>query len=266
MKEEKHLGTARSRPDGVVFYSNLVPGIGITSIVSKKGEIIAKPSITFIQDFLGAFVATDYKVSQKAIVIFNLCVGIATLIIAILSKNFWFGFGMFYFLAFASKNFLELIPFAFKLKFGNERMRSLGRFHAAEHQVKNAYRSIKEDRVPTKEEVMASSRFSKYCGSVPLIRNFVIYTALPFEMIFLGGHHALAYTIALLMTITVLVLDIKFNILRFMQVLVTNKPTDLEIDVAMEGFRKFLELENKLENADIDDLAAILNRLYIFPE
>jgi len=254
---------ARSRTDGIVFYSTRRPWLGITSIVTEEGEIIAEPSIVILQDFIGAFTEMDKKLSRKAFIIINICLCIISIIASICMKNPWITFGTIYFVILASEYFFDLIPFAFQLKLGNKKMKRLGRFHAAEHKVRNAYRALNYKRMPTREEVQKASRFSKYCGSRFAIRKLILYTTISIVIVFLGPSSHIYFTSLIILLIVVL-LDTKYNILLFTQVLVTNKPTDTEIDVAMEGFRKYLEFEEIMENGTNEDREKIYNNMYIF--
>ncbi len=244
---DKHVESARSEFDGIVFYSNTVPFLGVRSIVTVDGRYIARPTWLSLEDFFG-FISGNglrkYVLDRKSILMMN----ILLLLLAVTTMDPWIIFGMVYFVVFASKYFYQLVTFSAAIKFGDAR--SVGRFHSAEHKVVNAYNTLK--RIPTMEELTSFSRFSNECGSRKLIKHSLIYTLISIEIMVLGRMDGYAYLIGLVITSILIALISRFNWDCYFQVLVTNKPTAVELQVAYNGIIAFDNMESDVESECLD--------------
>ena len=241
---------ASSEKDGIVFYSNRIPGMGVISTVLPDGSIRAEPIPAVVKDFLEAINGDgplkDYHVNKQTVIIIDSLLIIA----AIISTKFWWIWGAFYFAFATSQDFIQSVVLIATLKLGKSKQ--LARFHAAEHMSLNAYQSL--GRVPTLEEIKKYSRFSKYCGSRKMIEtNFFYSLIILIFIIFESNSFIPLIILGVLMLILKLTHTPVFKVLGFLQILVTNKPTDLELNVAIEGLKELEKFEDDfaemMENA-----------------
>ena len=123
----------------------------------------------------------------------------------------------------------------------NEDVKSLTRYHAAEHAVINAYN--KTSKVPTLQSIRTYSSYLSSCGSLD---NNV------FAILFIGlGIGNFLYTnlsfIIFILTFYVIILILaKLNLLSWTEALVLSKPTDDEYSVAIKA------LEAELLNESVE--------------
>lgn len=244
---EKRVESARSQSDGIIFYSNQVPMLGVRSYVTDDGRYVAGPTITIMEDifgFLDGEGLMKYVLEKKVVILLNLLL----LVLILLTHDFWLIFGAVYFIVFASKHMYQLIAFVLAIKIGEAR--SVGRFHSAEHMAVNAYNTLK--RIPSFDEICACSRFTLDCGSRILIRRSLIYTIISLEIMTFGRMNGYVYLAIIIVTSIVIALFDKFKWYKFFQVLVTNKPSKVELMVAYKGIVAFDRMENDIENECCD--------------
>lgn len=117
----------------------------------------------------------------------------------------------------------------------DEKIRSLARFHGAEHSVINAFYDLR--RVPTLEEVKRYSMFSLRCGSLPQVSKLGITLISSIAVLFPSYWNILALAILAVIAIT---LD-KAGKLYFMEFLVVSKPKDAEYEIAIKGLSKAIQ-------------------------
>lgn len=111
------------------------------------------------------------------------------------------------------------------------------KFHAAEHMIVNAYSKL--HRIPSLEELRKYSRFSTRCGTNKLL---TILNACIISLI------SLLFKLdsrLLFIVMMILCACILFGLLNFVQILVTEPPTDRELNVAIEGLKAWLENEQE---------------------
>ena len=252
---ERIIKQARSQDNGILFYSSSFPFLGVKSIITDNGQYVAGPTVTIVDDivdFFGGEVLKDYVLTKRYLYVINLVLLIISLEIFIYTKNYWIIFAILYFIVFSSKYLYQFILFAIGIKFGKAKI--LGRFHAAEHMVVEAYNNLK--RVPTISEIKEYSRFSKYCGSMTLIKNALLFTIITLEMIiFWGTNSNITYCIVLCITLLVYIFNHHFGFFKYLQIFLTNKPTEVELQVALEGIKEFDKLENAIKSDNIDSLS-----------
>ena len=229
---------ARSTVDGIVFYSETVPTVGVVSSVTEDGQIQAKSKFLGISDFLGndSISSLLSKKLNKWIVI---VLDIVLILLSILSDNPCAILATVYFSINASYVFYSLLYLVYCMKFGN--MKSLARFHAAEHKAVNTYSSLK--RVPTFEELKNASMFVPACGSRVGIRLVIFQTLISIELWLLLPISGWFYLIAVFLTALLCHLDTKFHIFLPLQFLFVSQPTDIELQVALEGLKVYDKME-----------------------
>ena len=246
----RKIEKALSKRDGIIFYSSNVPSMAVETTINEKGEfeskVIPRGFLDFME-FLGFYTndsyATSVKLDKKVVYSFY----IALIIVCFWNFGFSIGLAAIYFALTMQVENLGFILAVFKIKFGKEK--SISRFHAAEHMAINAYNSL--GRIPTIDEIKNFSRLSKHCGSEYYFR--IIFISISFTILIgISANNFLLYISILISAITILILERKYKILRFMQFFVTNKPTDLELRLAIKGLdelEKFdKEFEEKYEN------------------
>lgn len=121
-----------------------------------------------------------------------------------------------------------------------ERVENTGKFHGAEHMVCNAFRKL--ERIPTLEEIVSYSRFSKNCGT-----NF--HTAMlmwcVFALVATLIPNEIYMFIGMVLESAVILILLQSGHLNFMQRFTTEEPTERELIVAIEAMKVFIENENK---------------------
>ncbi len=245
MEEKKKISCARSKENGIVFYSNKVPVLCYEAYLDKKGEIQTRllPSkISEWKDYCGMFITVSDEHRKN----FIKCLKGILLVFAILSiiatKNFSIALGLVYFSFLAVEDVVDFGIAAFEIKRGS--LKSTGRFHSAEHMAIAAYK--KYQRVPTMEEVKKSSRLDKECGSRIIIDPIMLLILLVMIMCSCAYISLFAYFALAAIFIVFVIIEKRYNFFRVFQVLVTNKPTDKELEVALAGIKMFEEMETQL--------------------
>lgn len=232
---------AYSKRNGIVFYYNDCPGMAVEAYIENgeiKTQIVPKGFLNFIERF-GFYYdepnTMHFELNPKIIVLFD----IVLVAISIFTMDLNLIFASLYFSLTTSFDLFIFLKIIRNLKFGKDK--SAGRYHAAEHMSINAYNTL--HRIPTVEEVKKFSRFSKNCGSERNIRNIVIFSSL--SILIAINISKFSFWLILLYPILfiLMILDMKYSILRFLQILVTNKPTDLEINVAIKGIEELEKFE-----------------------
>lgn len=174
----------------------------------------------------------------------------------LLIKNFFLVALSIYFSLFVSFDFFNLILSSYLMKSKNGSLVSLAKFHSAEHMAVNAYEQLQ--RIPTLGEIKRFSRFSKDCGFMLIIHRIVTHLSVIILLLFAIGGNMLAYSFALAIIPTFMVIAWRKGWFEFLQVLVTTPPTDNELEVAIEGLKKFEEMEEAL-NSQPSFVSAIMS-------
>ena len=255
MKDTSKITNASSEQDGIVFYSEKFPGLGVTSNVMPDGSIRAVPYPVIIKDFLdlwGDGLLKDYTISRRTVVAINLLIIVAS----IFSRNIWLIYSALFFSVYASRRFYQMIVIFAAVKCG--KLKNYGRFHSAEHMAINAYNTL--GHVPSLDEIKHYSRFTKYCGSrIPIGECFYRLLMSLIPAIF-GAYCTSVFIIVAV--ILLVVPDEKLMQLYYLnplQFFVTNKPTDLELNVAIEGLKELERFEVELEKQLKDMMEMVEN-------
>lgn len=240
MKKHKEIIEARSIRNGIIFRSNTFGMIGTEALLHDDGTIHTR---TIPMELYEQVTYPLEKTTLSKWKIFGIDILIIFLIF-ILTKNIQFVLATIYFSIFNSVDFFLLIKYSYKLKSKKSKRYSLGKFHAAEHMVINAYEKLQ--RVPTIEEIKNFSRFSKYCGSTDILFKITLYTIISLIIVFSPTENIFFSLIIIGIVYFILNILKKLGVLNFLQILVTNKPNNKELELAIEGVKSFETLEKKL--------------------
>lgn len=248
MEERKYISEARSKKNGIVFYSNICPMIGTETFRDDSGTIHSRIILANLDkfiDYLGILNEKDKSFNKRIAIVFD---AILISLCLLLSKNLCTVLAAIYFSVLASFDFFRFVEVVYQMKSKKGKERSTARFHAAEHMVINAYEKLQ--RVPTFDEVKKSSRFSKECGSRNIINKLCFYTLISLTIAFAAKLNSLVYCILIISIFIFTVISKYTGWLRFMQVFITTPPSDSEIELAIEGVKAFEKMEEKLNNKD----------------
>lgn len=236
MRSEIKINHAHSMDDGIQFYSKRHKGCVAIATADKSGNI--KTEWTTIKEYKNK---QDKIAKMKKDVIFILCVLPFTIIFAILLE--WAIrqkpiLGLRFFLI--GYAFMILSMFIIRNIIKRRKEKNNYKFHSAEHMVINAYRELK--RVPTLKEIRGYSRFSNTCGTNETTVT-VISGILMFFCTFLTNQ---LYMLMVMLAGNIIILILlRFGYLNFLQRYTTAVPTEIELRVAIEGMRVWLENEKK---------------------
>lgn len=234
---------ARSRKNGIVFYSNSIPLIMVKSTINEKGEIRTRiiDEITDREEQLKE--QNNEKSNFRKILIKAYLIDIIILLIMLFSQvDSRLFTGMVTFSIVGTHYLYKVLYNIYDIKY---KYKSLGRFHSAEHMVVNAYNKL--NRIPTLEELKKSSRFSNHCGSNKINCIIIVFTFISFAGPFLIKMGIIKYLIIMILTPIIIMILFSIGAINILQVFVTNKPTDVELQVAMEGLKKYEDLEKQIQ-------------------
>ncbi len=236
--EKNYNVCARSKRNGIIFYSQKCSLFGSETFRDESGKIqtrIVPIEFDNYKDYL------ENKSQKKNL---PLIFDIMLLTICLLSENIWFIIAAGQFSLFVSFELFEFIERSCQRKSKKGNTKSIARYHSAEHMVINCYEKLK--RIPTFEEVKKASRFHKRCGSSANINNIVMYLLLSLSTAFVANWSIIfCLSLCILIVIFRLFAD-KKGWLRFLQVFVTAKPSDEDIELAIEGIKNYEIMEADL--------------------
>ena len=286
MKDNKRIFNASSVDNGIIFYSSIVPNIGVKTYYNESGEIksryISKREeiLEITRETLKYNWGRILSIAHISIIFIGLIAYLCTNNIALwmLALSIIFT-GVYENIIYMLVTFKE-----FKTKKGKKR--PLARFHAAEHMSINVYNKI--HRVPTYEEVEKESRFSKYCGSMKSFNEtfLKIIQCIIFYLLSINGQNiflkiksiaievnvTIGYYVVLISMIVIVFLltfigyyTIKLIIernalLTFMEVLYTEKPGEREINLAIKGIENYELMEKRLKEMSKAIVIDVKNR------
>lgn len=248
MKNNHTRFNARSKTDGIIFYSNTFPFWGMETSIDDSGNIHSRFIPSYCErfsDYVDRTNTENTKVKKWKIIVFNILIILSSILAFIFSKNISFILSAVFFSAFVTSDFFNLMKITFENKSKNNKNYSKAKFHAAEHMVVNAYEKL--ERLPTLEEVKNFSRFHKHCGSNHKIFKVLIFSLYSIVIIFCSIN-PIAYCILVVLVILFGFVAEKYGLLNFLQVLVTNKPSDKELELVIEGLLQFEMMEENLQS------------------
>ncbi|MCI8444376.1 MAG: DUF1385 domain-containing protein [Clostridia bacterium] len=238
MKKTKHITRARSKKNGIIFYSNLSSFVASETFRDDSGTIHSRVVLVPLHG-LNDYLETsnhinkfNWKVIAFDIILVNVC---------LLSRNLDFVLASIYFSIFVSFELFMFIELVYQMKSKKGKERSTAKFHAAEHMVINAYQRLQ--RIPTFKEVKNFSRFSKKCGSRRILYKISTHSLISLAIAFLPECNYLF--LYLFIHIFMIIANYK-GWLEFLQVFITTPPSDSEIELAIEGIKNFEKMEEKL--------------------
>lgn len=252
--EKIKIKKARSRKDGIVFYSSGIPLIMVKSTVNEKGEIRTRviDQITEREEDLKEQEGNKRKNMLIKAYLTDLIILTIMILLKVDTRLFT---GMVTFSIVGTHYLCPVLYNIYNIKY---KYKSLGRFHSAEHMVINAYTNL--GRIPTWEELKKSSRFSNHCGSNKANGLIITVTFLSFAGPFLIKMGVVKYLIIMTLIPIIIAVLSYVGAINILQVFVTNKPTDIELRVALEGLKKYDDLERQIQ--DISDIEVFV---YIMP-
>lgn len=147
------------------------------------------------------------------------------------------------------KNLLSILNECFQVKFGKRK--SVGRFRKAAYVVLQRYNEL--GRLPKYEEIQNNSIYDK-CEVNNTFRQ--IFGVIPTIIVISVAWNWRLYYVPLLfiaLGLELIILKSKRNITKYCQVLITNKPKEMELRCAIEGLSIILQLCEK-QGYDWDEL------------
>jgi len=253
MEKNKIIFEARSKENGIVFYSKIFPSIGSETFFDDDGNMKSRLISTQLDEWFDISEVLNEKDAtyrKRNLMIFNIFLIFFSIIAFVFSGNFGFVIASIFFSEFGSYDFYRFARISYEMKTKNGSKRSTSKFHAAEHMAINAY--IKLQKIPTVEEVKTFSRFSKKCGSRKIISRIFYCSMISIAMAFLPYYNFLIYLIAVLLITEFTRVAEKNGWLAFLQVFITSKPSNKEIELAVEGLRQFEIMEEQLKKIEQD--------------
>ena len=245
VNEETLITTARSKNDGIVFYSNKAPIAIDACIENGKINIHIIPSILdSIFEHYG-IISDDSKIKREKIFEITVILDVIFILITLFFKSFFITYGAMFFSCFISFDLVRVLSvfYGFDIHHGFT-TKDVARFHAAEHMSINAYCKLK--RVPTLEEIKKASRFSKKCGSNFILMKLAIYFTFFLKITFSElGPNCIVFFASL--TLFLLILELFNKRLIFLQFIVTAKPTDLELECALKGIQELDRINSEIK-------------------
>lgn len=238
--EKNYNVCARSKRNGIIFYSQKCSLFGSETFQDESGKIQTRIVFDNYKDYLKDKSQKKNLHSKYVALIFN----IMLLTICLLSENIWFIIAAGQFSLFVSFELFEFIEKSYQRKSKKGNAKSIARYHSAEHMVINCYEKLK--RIPTFEEVKKASRFHKRCESSANINNIVMNLLLSLSTAFVANW-SIIFDLSLCIHILIFRLFAdKKGWLRFLQVFVIAKPSDEDIELAIEGIKNYEKMEEDL--------------------
>ena len=246
MLPKKSIIHARSSENGIIFYSHSFPLICSKTFRDSSGQIYSIVIPEEFADCIGTVNRKQRKLKKwhvlAAISVFDIfLIGFCFLV-----KNVFLIALSIYFALFVSFDFLDLALTSYLMKSKNGSFVSLAKFHAAEHMAINAYEQLQ--RIPSLDEIKSFSRFSKDCGFMLISRRILTHLSVIILLLFAITGNMLAYYFALAIIPAFMVIAWRKGWFKFLEVFVTAPPTDSELEVAIEGLKKFEEMEESLNS------------------
>ena len=131
------------------------------------------------------------------------------------------------------------------MKVLNNDGKKVARYHSAEHMVLNAYRKL--GKVPSLDEIKTFSRFSQYCGSRALMSKIIAYIPNSLAIAFCDEIHFITFISILIISYIISRKLLEKDFIKIEQILFTEPPTDLELEVAIKGLETLVKEEEKIK-------------------
>lgn len=238
--EKNYQVSARSKRNGIIFYSSICPLVGSETFRDESGEIqtrVVPVELDNYECYLENLCQKKKTHKEYRVLIFD----VLLLTICLLSGNIWFLLAASYFSLYVSFDLFNFIEDSYQRKSKKGNSQSIARYHAAEHMVINCYEKLK--RIPTFEEVKKASRFHKRCGSRVRINNMVMNLLVSLSTVFVANWSIIFHLVFCILILIFRIFADEKGWLRFLQVFVTAKPSDEDIKLAIEGIKNYERME-----------------------
>lgn len=150
-----------------------------------------------------------------------------------------------FFSLFISRDFFMLLKIIYEMKSKKGTAKTTAKFVAACNMVTNAYNDL--ERIPTLEEVKTYSRYSYYSGIADtfksIIKKFIFL--ITYILIGLNINPGICFIIAISFLFFINYL-FEHGYLTSLQILVTCKPSDKELEVAIEGIKFYDDILRRI--------------------
>lgn len=249
MRNNTNIKRAWSTNNGITFCSNICPFLCVETFFDSsdnlRTRLYLKQSDSMQKNEESVSIG---KLQKRLWLITSIILMTSAFIAAIHFNNFYLVISALFFSNLIMFPLFDSISYWHNIKSKKGKQHSMGNFHSAEHMVINAYHKLQ--RVPTLHEVKKFSRFSKNCGSMPRFLWFII--CVPVCFMPTAFYYDIRTSILLLsLYYMFLLIAIHHGWLTFFQILVTNKPTDRELLLAIEALTQFEIMEEKIINGKI---------------
>lgn len=271
--EDKRIKSATSLDNGIIFYSDRIPQIGVKTFYDDNDEI----QYTYVSKYDEMLKTYNEAIKSnlgRIYVTAHILIVFTGFLIYMYTENmaFWL-LTLYIILTGTYENIIYMIISLRDFKANKGKKHSLARFHAAEHKSINAYN--KKCKIPTYDEIANASRFSKYCGSMIYFnKTFMNIINCIFVYIFVAnawkiyiriksfltqmevttGYYVVLISIIIIIALSaqIIYLTIKhiivdYSLLQFMEVLYTEKPTKREIYLALNGLKNYEKMEKMIK-------------------
>lgn len=248
---------ARSIKNGIIFCSSSIPLIMVKSTINEKGEIRTRviDQITEREEELKEQEGNKRKNMLIKAYLTDLIILTIMILLKVDTRLFT---GMVTFSIVGTHYLCPVLYNIYNIKY---KYKSLGRFHSAEHMVINAYNKL--DRIPSLQELKKSSRFSNNCGSNKTNSIIIMFAFISFAGPFLIKMGVIKYLIIMMLIPIIIAVLSSAGAINILQVFVTNKPTDIELRVALEGLEKYEDLESQIKDISIiEDFMEIMIKIF----
>jgi hypothetical protein len=248
-REENLVFKGVTRKNSITFEFNEEPSIGVKSTLEADGSIRTERVDILLEEFkeeIALKSATDYaKPFKKFRIFFYLNIIVV-------------GFLLTYFLdlnmlvSAMTLTIVDLILyhglftkyiFSVGISFKDKNIKKMKGLHSAEHMVINAYNDLK--KVPTREEVRRYSKFSPYCSAVTEYKSVFQF---PLYLLLYGFQTSETGLVKILLMFAISFVAWIPNIYQLFGWYVLRKPTDKEIDVAVDGIKAYDLLRREFLN------------------
>lgn len=248
---------ARSIKNGIIFCSSSIPLIMVKSTINEKGEIRTRviDQITEREEDLKEQEGNKRKNMLIKAYLTDLIILTIMILLKVDTRLFT---GMVTFSIVGTHYLCPVLYNIYNIKY---KYKSLGRFHSAEHMVINAYNKL--DRIPSLQELKKSSRFSNNCGSNKTNSIIIMFAFISFAGPFLIKMGVIKYLIIMMLIPIIIAVLSSVGAINILQVFVTNKPTDIELRVELEGLEKYEDLESQIKDISrIEDFMEIMIKIF----
>lgn len=281
MNKTRVIEHARSDNNGITIFSTQEPLVAVKTFYDENNKI--KSAIIFGSSSMDSINASiDYGVKNSTFYMANFLAIVVGIVLTAFTNNLFYLISAITFIVKDMfMNFEVLFRAIWYHKTPNGIRRQASRYHAAEHKAINIYN--KTHKVPTFAEIKKASRISKNCGSTIIFNDIFedILTIIGIAIVFFVllpevdsvykwlskfqlpkySYYGAALGIFLFITIayitvfySLLIIVRKFKLVRFMQVFVTEEPTDREIYLAIEAIKNFEQMEKIYEEYGLEGL------------